>query len=151
MSCAWVHHSLAVQLAVHDVLLAMQARCIFELEPVHLGQPCYRFSNPNPPTPSPKKQKPATRRGRTKSTYSNCRSSKTSPLSWILAVVVAKVENCSIVPHQWEHKSQQKPAKRINNHVTHTVGRGGGRVCGVLVERGERDIRKPSNSTAKAW
>lgn len=41
-----------------------------------------------------------------RATHSNCRSSEACSLPRIFMVVVSEIENCGIVPHQWEHKSR---------------------------------------------
>lgn len=33
-------------------------------------------------------------------------------LSWILMIVVSKVENRCVIPHQWAYKSEQKTGKK---------------------------------------
>lgn len=44
-------------------------------------------------------------------TYSYRCSCESSSLSWVFAIIVTKVEECRIVPHQRENKSKKKTAK----------------------------------------
>lgn len=56
-------------------------------------------------------------------THSDCRSSEASSFPRILAVVVSKVQNCSIIPCQWAHETHKKTEERED--IITILGRSG--------------------------
>lgn len=83
-------------------------------------------------------------------TYSNCRSSKPSPLSRILMIVISEIENCSIIPHRRANKSQQKTGKKRRGGEDANI-----KLCRQKKLKKSKSVqnysREPSNSTAKTW
>lgn len=45
-------------------------------------------------------------------TYSYSRSSQSRSLSWVPMIIVAEIENCSIIPQKRANKSEQKACKK---------------------------------------
>lgn len=45
--------------------------------------------------------------------YRNCRSSKSWSFPWIFMIIVPKVKDCCIIPHQWAYEPKKKAAKRL--------------------------------------
>jgi hypothetical protein len=42
-------------------------------------------------------------------------------------MVISKVKKCTIIPHQWEHKSQKKTAKKKKKNNYQNMRNGNGR------------------------